>query len=301
MGNNIPNGRIPVRPLPYNDRDLAMTREIIIDYDKGNIYITDKDDPTILIDITKLIADSYLSNINGDNTTVTINGEVYNLSSLLAELKKEKIKILNTADSSSVPAGLNYDQDSLSLHNNIISIYGFEDAEDMATPMKKDGQLIWKVERKGPTDNPMEPQPGDKENTILILPTNDSIILYNKPQMRTYISEVLYDPYIVKLPFSMPVYSMMRWKFDTMKYDVNLSFPENIVWLDPKLTVIPNHTTYILTFDTWDSGRTWLVRYISYVSSTSDSDLPDKTYLVDNEGKFLVDEDNNYLISEEVN
>ena len=287
--------RIPVRPLPYDDRDIAMTRELVIDYDKGNLYITDKEDPSILIDITKLIAESYLSNINGDNTEITINGEVYNLAELLTLLKKERIRVLNSADHIAVPIDVSIDQLSLSVKDHTLQLYGFDKAGDYARPMKKDGFLYW--EELKDNGDIREPQPGDRENTILILPTNDKIVLYNKPQMRSYVSENLYPEYTIEMPFSRPVYSQMKLKFDAFKEDIFIRWPTNLVWVDPEVNVIPCHITYIFSFDTWDSGRTWNVNHFHYSSSTEDPNDPNLRYVINLDGEKLLDEDGNFLIA----
>lgn len=287
--------RIPVRPLPYSDRDIALTRELVIDYDRGNLYITDKEDPSILIDITKLIADAYLSTINGDATNITINGEEYNLAQLLAMLKKEKFRILNSGDQIAIPTSTHIDQLSLAVKDNMIQLYGFDTAGDYARPMKKDGFIYW--EEMEDNGDIREPQPGDKDNTILILPTNDKIVLYNKPQMRTYVSKILYPKYTIEMPFSRPTYSQMKLKFDAFKEDVFIQWPTNLVWIDPEVVVIPCHQTYIFSFDTWDSGRTWNVNHFHYSSSTIDPNDPNLRYVINLDGEKLLDEDGNYLIT----
>lgn len=72
--------RLPIRVLPYQKKDLASCNEIIIDYLGDNpsyhIYITDKNDPKILIDITQLIIEEMFPNasINANNFYVTIEG-----------------------------------------------------------------------------------------------------------------------------------------------------------------------------------------------------------------------------------
>lgn len=295
MSNKDKLHRIPVRPLPYRDRDIALTRELIIDYDKGNLYITDKEDASILIDITKLIADAYLSTINGDSTNITINGEEYNLAELLSYLKKEKFRILNTADQIAVPTEVHIDQLSVAVKDHKLQIYGFDQAGDYARPVKKDGFLYW--EEIKDNGDIREPQPGDKDNTILVLPTNDKIVLYNKPQLRTYVTKIMYPKYTIEMPFSRPVYSQMKLKFDAFKEDVFLQWPTNLVWVSPEVPVIPCHTTYIFSFDTWDSGRTWNVNYFHYSSSTEDPNDPNLRYVINLDGEKLLDEDGNYLIT----
>lgn len=295
--------RIPVRPLSYDDRDLALPRELVIDYSEGNIFITDKEDPSILIDITKLIAESYLSNINGDNTTVTINGEKYNLSELLTLLKNNSIEILNAAGNVAVPADVNYDHVSVTIKDNIVSLFGFGDAGNHATPMKKDGQLVWISPED--TADPSEPKPGANINVIDISPTNDSLILYNKPFMYTNITTTPMSGFLVRLPLSMPMYSRMRWKVDTA-IQLTLSFPTNMVWIAddvmgiPLQKIIAANNSYIIEMETWDFGATWIVTesiMLPIFKESEESDLPTGyTYLVDDGGALLSDDEGNLLV-----
>lgn len=71
------NARIPVIPLPYTDKNLAVEKEVIIKYGNGdeypNIYIVDDKDRTKLWDITEGIRLSIQSS-SGDNFTIEIDG-----------------------------------------------------------------------------------------------------------------------------------------------------------------------------------------------------------------------------------
>lgn len=304
--NESNRARIPVRPLPYSDRDLAMTRELVIDYDKGNIYITDKDDPTMLIDITKLIADSYLSNINGDKTNVTINGEVYNLADILTELKQNKITILNSADTQAVPASVNYDHNSVSIKDNMVSLYGFTDAPNFSTPMKKDNVLVWLTPED--SGDPSEPTPGANINVIDISPTNDYIILYNKPFQYTKITTSPRSNFLIKLPLSMPKFSRLRWKIDT-DVQLSLSFPSNIIWIDDDIMATPVQKliaaghSYLIDLETWDFGTTWMVTtalmFPLYAESAGTELPPNQTYLVDDGGALIAESENVLLVTGE--
>ena len=69
-------GRLPLRPLSLSDKDLAQTKELLIDNlgddPSYHIYITDSKDRTRLIDLTNLYSEN--PNISGDNLTITIDG-----------------------------------------------------------------------------------------------------------------------------------------------------------------------------------------------------------------------------------
>lgn len=70
--------RLPLRILPYKDKELAQGREILIDYEGDNpsynIYIVDAQDRTKIINITDKIIQEAFPGINADNLQVTIDG-----------------------------------------------------------------------------------------------------------------------------------------------------------------------------------------------------------------------------------
>ena len=71
------NARIPVIPLPYKDKELAVEKEVVIKYghddEYPNIYIVDEYDRTKLWDITEGIRQS-IQGGPGDDFTVEIDG-----------------------------------------------------------------------------------------------------------------------------------------------------------------------------------------------------------------------------------
>ena len=80
LNDQFKHGRIPIRPLALKDKDLASTKELLIDNLGDNptyhIFITDDKDRTKLIDITNLIIKEILfPTVNADNMQVTIEGE----------------------------------------------------------------------------------------------------------------------------------------------------------------------------------------------------------------------------------
>ena len=72
-------GRIPLKPLPYSNKELASCNEFIIDYGENasyHMYIADSNDPTILIDLTSKIIREILPNapIDANQFIITIEG-----------------------------------------------------------------------------------------------------------------------------------------------------------------------------------------------------------------------------------
>lgn len=71
-------GRIPLKPLPYKNKELAQCNEFVIDYgDDGtyHMYITDSEDPTKFIDLTSKIIREILPNAKIDANQFQINIE----------------------------------------------------------------------------------------------------------------------------------------------------------------------------------------------------------------------------------
>lgn len=87
-------GRIPLKPLAYNLKELAQCNELIIDYSgedaNYHIYIVSENDPNKLIDITQVIIDAFFN----DNDINTSKFQVFlqnidspiNLQDLLTEI-----------------------------------------------------------------------------------------------------------------------------------------------------------------------------------------------------------------------
>ena len=72
-------GRIPLKPLAYQNKDLAQCNEFIIDFGPGgnyHMYIADHNDPTVLIDLTTKIIKEILPNakINANQFQIVIEG-----------------------------------------------------------------------------------------------------------------------------------------------------------------------------------------------------------------------------------
>lgn len=80
LNDQFEHGRIPIKPLPYKDRNLSQCNEIMVDYGENanyHIYITHHNDPNTYIDITNLIIKEMLpeAEINANQFTITIEGE----------------------------------------------------------------------------------------------------------------------------------------------------------------------------------------------------------------------------------
>lgn len=309
--------RIPVIALEYSQRDLARPKELIIDYEKGNLYIVDAEDRTILHDISKLIAENYLNNINGDNTYVNIEGlGLVNLSQILRILYQSRINLLNIMDDSvAIPTETSLDGKSIVIANNKVEVYGFHDALPLSTPrMSEDGTHIeWvggvqEIRPGGDIENVdeppggFEPPMGAKQNVLYIYPNKGIIILYNKPQMFTPIKEAVVDEYEIRFPMTIMQYAKFFWRVDS-ETEFGMKWPGNLVWLTPKPDKADPDAVYIFECQTWDYGNTWIIKYIHYeFDHDIGQDLDqDKIYLTDEQGNILTNMNDTILYSDEDN
>lgn len=123
-------GRLPIKPLSFTDRDLANTRELIIDNIGDNpsyhIYITDAEDRTKLIDITQLIIKEAFPNINADNMKITIEGllDSQNLGEIINFIYK---RFLMPDD----PNGFDYVTDGYKLTDPLTKTILLKDTDDI--------------------------------------------------------------------------------------------------------------------------------------------------------------------------
>ena len=308
--------RIPVIALSYSDKDIAKEKELLLDYEKGGLYVVDANDRTIIHDLSKLIADNYLSNIDGNNTYVNIEGiGVVNLATILKLLYDSRIELVNSVDDSmAIPSEVSFDNASVTVANNKVEVYGFHNALPLSTPrVSEDGSRIEWVggveENKvggdlDKVDDPpggYEPPLGAKQNVVYIYPKDATIILYNKPQQFTAINEVVYDSYNIKFPLTMMQYAKFYWRLDT-EVAVNLKWQGNLTWLNPRPNNTAPNNIYIFECQTWDYGNTWIVKYINYEYILQDITglLPDGIYFTDENGNLLTNLDSTYYTGEQV-
>jgi hypothetical protein len=82
LNDQFEHGRLPLRPLSYENRKLAQPDELLIDYgntgdENYHIYIADTKDPSKLIDITEMMVQKMLPSekLNVDQFEITLEGE----------------------------------------------------------------------------------------------------------------------------------------------------------------------------------------------------------------------------------
>ena len=69
------NDRFPLIPLDYKQRHLAKARELVIDNERGVIYIASAKDPSILINVTQQILNLISTDMSADNMILEVEGQ----------------------------------------------------------------------------------------------------------------------------------------------------------------------------------------------------------------------------------
>lgn len=298
---DVKKGHIPIITIDYKDKDLAKEKELVVDFESGNLYIVSKDDDTVLINLLEVLAHDYLTNINGNKTWITIAGieGAVNLSYILGEINRYKIERLIAEDEDTAIKGqldtIRYDQISIE-EDNFVFLKDFDEAGDLAIPRKSaDGTMIEWVSAKDEGLDPGEPSLGARENIIDIYPTprepdQNVFVLYTKPYARSTVETG--GTYYVRLPKSVPTFHDITWKVRIKEKSI-LIFDDNIDWSSDKwdptagmedlhsIIIYPNGETFInsqpenneplapsdsycdlfFNISTWDKGRRWQILF----------------------------------------
>lgn len=135
-------GRVPVQPLPYELKELADTRELIVNYKNGDMYVV-SDDGT-LIDITSHLSE-LIQNANSSNTLITIEGLGEVKLSRILELLWENRITFNSKEQTGIylPKGKQADFKSISIKDNLIQISDFDTADNGTIPVKIGDKIYW--------------------------------------------------------------------------------------------------------------------------------------------------------------
>lgn len=299
--------RTPIIPLSYSEKHKAQPKELLIDYDNGNIYVVSATDKSIIFDITAKIYEQ-LENMSGDNIEITIEGVgTVKISEMLKNLQqdiKDTVQAIETGDEIVYVGKENVlDGKSLNVINKKIQLKGFSAADPHMIPRKgKNGDLEW-IEMPQLPDISVgvggtNPNPSDGEITevFVIEPLNDKLYLRaSKRQKSVNLNKNCY----VILPRVLDVYSEIYWYVKTNSFSPLLRFTDNIVWANASETQPRPSSHQVYKFVTLDSGETWLGEVTHYNVASNDN-LVNISYLEENYyNKEYVD--NNIYDKKEVN
>jgi len=278
----LTNGRIPIIPLPYEYKHMAVKRELVIDEKEKKLYLVSSENSSKLIDITQSVIE-HIKDLDGNIINVEIQGVgIVNLKEFLNLINKSIENSVNLQDVSEVKyvAQTKYiDKKSLTKHFNKIEINGFAKAPNRTIPMKKDGKIEW-VSIYG--------LDGEKEdnssidscygNVYEIIPQNRRLYpIISKRQKTSYIIE---DCAVV-LPTPLSDYCSIEWCFLTGDFAPNLTFPDNVYFKDAN-KVLPNCKA-VFEFRTFDGGDNWLGDLNYYTNTNSNtSEILDFAYINNN-------------------
>lgn len=256
------NSRIPVIALPYSERQKAVPKELLIDYETGNIYVVSATDKSVIFNITSKILEK-IESLTGDKIIVNIEGigEV-NLVQLISQLKlelDEKVEISEEGKDAYVPKPERYDTKSIESKYNNIQIKDFESAENGMIPQKYNGSIRWIYpiqddQDTGTGNNPGTPDPDDGLETrvVLIEPIEGKLFLRASRRLMT---KNLQKDTTVVLPRVLDQYTEIYWNVVTYSYRPILKFQTSVLFNKDEQPISNGFNIY--KFSTWDGGETW--------------------------------------------
>lgn len=291
--------RTPIIPLAYSEKHKAQPKELLVDYDNGNIYVVSAHDKSIIFDITAKIYEQ-LEGMSGDNIEITIEGiGTVQLTEILKQLQieiNESIQAIETGDEIVYVGKENIlDGKSLGVINKRIQLKGFSSAGTHMIPRKgENGELEWidlpklpdiSIGSGGSVSNPTD---GEITEVHIIEPLNDKLYLRASKRQK---SVNLDRNCIVILPRVLDAYSEIYWYVRTNSFCPLLRFTSNVIWANSSDTQPFPNSHQMYKFVSLDAGETWLAEIVHYNKTSVDevvymSHLEDnyypKTYIVDN-------------------
>ena len=308
--------RIPVIPESYDNKQRAVCKELLVNYDTGDIYIVSKDDPTTLIDVTAKIKES-IKNIEGANIEIDIEGiGKINLEELMKQMNdnvKTSVKAIPTGESIKyITDKAVLDTKSLEINKkyNTVQIKGFKEADENTMLVKRNGVAVWlpvitsdstNDEDKdnpssslGNSSTPINPDDGLSSKCHILDPSDHKLYLLASKRQKTIMPTSYFK---VILPTPMDERTDIEWLVTTdEKNTPEVTFPTNLFWDEIFDTLIPS-TMHVFKFSTWDCGRTWAASFRKYNNNAVHTIIT-KEYL---ETNYYNKDDINTLLSWEDN
>lgn len=263
------NSRVPVIALPYSERQKAVPKELLIDYETGNIYVVSAKDKSVIFNITSKILEK-IDSLTGDKIIVNIEGigEI-NLVELLKNLKlelDEKVELSEIGKDAYIAKPERYDGRSIESKYNNIQIKDFESAENGMIPQKYNGSIRWVYPIQDDQDsggglNPGTPDPDDGLDTrvVLIEPVEGKLFLRASRRLMT---KNLQRDTIVVLPRVLDQYTEIYWNVRTYSYAPILKFQTSVLFNKDNQPIANGFNIY--KFATWDGGETWFATVEKY-------------------------------------
>lgn len=265
------NVRIPIIPLPAEMKHLRTKGEIMIDDKEKKILFVDRNDRSIIHDLTDWIV-SHLDEINGDLIYITIEGIgsiLLNkiIKDILNQIKERTIEAEDISDFTYFYPKGDIDMISISPYANKLEITGFLKAEDNNIPIKSDNKLIWTniydLIGGGNSGGNNSGSTNDGESSIDlaygnvydIIPQNQVLyLIISKRQQSRYLS----GNHLLVLPKSIYSYISIEWNIFTNDEYLTLTYQDNIFFSKDEFNKFKPNTRYHLSFISHDKGKTWI-------------------------------------------
>lgn len=278
---NIKLGRIPIIALEYSEADKAVPKEILIDYDNGNIYVVNRDG-SVIFDITSRVRELIETGEIGSNMLVNVEG-VGNvqLTEYLSWLQANMIVAIPAGSPQQTMPRMQADLSSIIVKHKTLQLYRFDEASDNTVPVKVDGVIKWVSSTDLANGEIVDPTDTVVNNTgdIVEVTLNESFeaVLPISP----YLSTPSYDTeFTVVLPASTDkAYCKLTWNYITSVNNPEITFPSSVMW-ESGDSETQADAVHVFEFETWDKGITWFGKKTVY-GRPATGDFVTKGYLED--------------------
>ena len=250
------NDRFPLIPLDYKQRHLAKARELVIDNERGVIYIASAKDPSILINVTQQILNLISTDMSADNMILEVEGQGrVNLKEYISYLRANMLKAETFGGKKCLPS-YGYDFSSITNRDGIIQMNNFWNAKAGYVPyVDQFSTLRWSTP--------------DGTAPIVKVELDDANVVVLKDRF-SYSS--ISDGVIIKL--NTPEEDASRHA--TLFWKVECGSIEPVIYIHDDCKVYlefgndiymkPN-AIHIYRFETWDGGTTWFESVKKYKTS----------------------------------
>lgn len=256
-------GRAVCRPLSYQHREYCVTKELMVDYTNGKLYVVSADDRSVIFDVTQEILNLVATDVPGDTINVTINGETVNLRDLLNDIKNNGLQVCNAKTKAAVPS-MYYDNQSLVLKDGFVQVSNYDKGKEYQVPYKKGNTLEW-----------------DYTNNIVNLETptiKDSKITLESGKY--YYSTNIKNPISIELKHTNKTkYSKILWTVKFGDLAPALTFLGGVKWEFDTSKITIADTIIEFMFETYDGGYTWIGKSRKYSNTSTPIQNVDMNYL----------------------
>ena len=284
------NSRYPVIALDYAEKHKAVKKELLVDYNTGNIYVVSATDKTIIFDITKKIQEQ-ITELDTENMVVEITGiGIVNLTEYLNLLNEKMNNMVTIKDPGQDFAYIirdnTIDNKSLKIFNSTIQMDNYKAADNLSIPQKTSTGLRWMpVEELVQNISRNESDNGDGYSAVdgnlkkvpLLVNDNNKIYLNSHAQKSYNLTGNFANVY---LPTTVDEYSIIKWEIMQPQQNIILILESSVYintkmldefipmiaieYENPNFVVTINktevgNTKYLFIFQTFDYGKSWML------------------------------------------